>query len=185
MVLDVISRELIPATEHGFQRITALPSGGMIGQVYGAGGVTCPTLTSGFPNGVLFEDMDDNGIGERAAGWGVGQPGVLILPNDLTVGRQINTLTKVWLPKFGAETVIYEREMPDFPSRCCVVSRGSWGQWPDTVRTALWEKPGAVDANVYNYVWARDAGLVDFWYGALAADNSVTGIQYYGVAHGP
>lgn len=199
MALDVLTRTLIPPEAHGFQRITSLQSGGLIGQTSSDGGVVCNNMASGYPNGILFQDMDENGIGERSAGWGIGQPGVLILPNDITVGGVFNTLTKVWmlkwmlkdgstLPIAQANTVpgqmIAERELPDFPSRCRVVYCGPWGHWPDTVRTALWEKPGAADAFVYNYVWQKDIGLIDFWYGALAADNTVSGIQMYGVAHG-
>jgi len=205
MAMDVLTREVIPPEGNGFQRITNLPAGTMSALVYGAGGVTCRHLADGFTNGVLFEDMDANGIGERAAGWGVGEPGVMILPNNLTVGVPINTETKVWrnawMTKDGRELPMDQANLVPgqlvtlaegvFPSRCQIVSRGPWEplgdgtyKYPDTVRSALWERPNTPESWVYNYVWAHDVGLVDFWYGQLGAGESVSGYQYYGVVQG-
>jgi len=62
-----------------------------------------------------------------------------------------------------------------------------WGQYPDTVRTALQERPDGPDSIVYNYVFARDIGLVDSWWGLKEADNSLrfdTAWQLYALGNG-
>jgi len=53
-----------------------------------------------------------------------------------------------------------------------------WGAWPDTVRTALYES-----GNVFNYVFARGVGLVDYWYtySGINPDNSCVGIHMFGI----
>ena len=55
----------------------------------------------------------------------------------------------------------------------------TWGPFADCWRTALWEYDST---HVYNYVFARDVGMVDFWHGALDAQGNVVGHEYFKVS---
>lgn len=63
----------------------------------------------------------------------------------------------------------------------------SWGQHADTVRTHLIERPGAAHEIAYNYVFARDIGPVDWWWGVVGHDGgalTVAGWRIYATKWG-
>ena len=66
-----------------------------------------------------------------------------------------------------------------------VHGRGAWGQWTDTIRCHLLEdNPQGYNDAVYNYIFARGVGLVDFWFGVLNDAGVIQGTQYYGYRSG-
>src|SRR5262245_39561373 len=57
-----------------------------------------------------------------------------------------------------------------------------WGgqPWPDVVRTGLREFVTPGNDMVYNYTFAADVGITNYWYGVLnEANNTVNGWLYY------
>ena len=64
--------------------------------------------------------------------------------------------------------------------------KGPWGPtWPDTIRTGMLENCDQRDKWVaYNYVFAEGIGQVDYWKGTVAADNTVSGYEWYAVKWG-
>jgi len=60
-----------------------------------------------------------------------------------------------------------------------------WGAFTDCWRTGLREyhtevSPSVADA-VYNYVFMKNVGLIDLWYGQFQSDGSIFGYEYYAV----
>jgi hypothetical protein len=58
----------------------------------------------------------------------------------------------------------------------------TWGPFADCWRTALHEYNPTSKDSVYNYVWMKNVGLVNFWYGELNG-NTVTGYIYHAVEY--
>ena len=59
----------------------------------------------------------------------------------------------------------------------------TWGRYVDCWHTALREcnEPNGRDY-VYNYIFMKGKGMVNFWYGQLVG-TTVTGFQLYGVSY--
>lgn len=182
MALDILSQTAVPA--NGFQRITAIQSGNLIGQVYGQGGVTRTTLD---PIATLYEDVDPSGLGERSGnGRGIGVPGCLLLPNDLTVGHLIETASEIYNTDLAG---VLSKSDAKFHSRNMVRYQGPRSGQPDVVVIGYWERPevsAIADTAVYNYEFTRGIGLTSFWYGVIGPGSNTLkwGIVYYMTAHG-
>jgi hypothetical protein len=56
-----------------------------------------------------------------------------------------------------------------------------WNNYIDCWRTGLREYNVTKKDRVYNYLFMRDKGMVNFWYGDLNADGTVTGYQFQAV----
>lgn len=52
-----------------------------------------------------------------------------------------------------------------------------WPQYPDQIMTALIERPEQSAGWVYNYIFARNVGLINFWWGWKRADNTMDPAQ--------
>jgi hypothetical protein len=67
-----------------------------------------------------------------------------------------------------------------------IAHASSWGPFQDVWRTGLHEygsESGGVD-RVYNYVFARGKGMVNFWYGQLGPDGTITnGQEFYAIQY--
>lgn len=53
-----------------------------------------------------------------------------------------------------------------------------WGDFSDVWRTGLHEY---TSKHVYNYVFAKNIGMVDFWHGSVDENNNVVGTRFYAV----
>jgi hypothetical protein len=61
----------------------------------------------------------------------------------------------------------------------------NWGPYNDCWRTTLVEYNGANIQSIYNYVFARGIGLIDFWWGgAPDVQGNVAGTEMYATAWG-
>lgn len=66
-----------------------------------------------------------------------------------------------------------------------------WGRYTDTWRTGLREFNSEFNSNnvkhkdrVYNYVFQRGVGMVNFWYGDLEDNQSIlNGVEYYAIEY--
>jgi hypothetical protein len=70
--------------------------------------------------------------------------------------------------------------------RCIEHMAAPWGDFIDCWRTGLREyitESGGPKDRVYNYLWMRDKGLVNFWYGDLNTDGTVTGSLFYAIEY--
>jgi hypothetical protein len=70
--------------------------------------------------------------------------------------------------------------------RCIEHLANPWGKFTDCWRTGLREyivESGGAKDRVYNYLWMRDKGLVNFWYGDLNANGTVTGTSFYAIEY--
>lgn len=56
--------------------------------------------------------------------------------------------------------------------------------YPDTLRTALIERPDEPTGWVYNYLWAKGIGPVDMWWGMRDATGHVKGWEWQATGHG-
>lgn len=54
----------------------------------------------------------------------------------------------------------------------------SWGDYSDVWRTGLHEY---TSNHVYNYIFAKNIGMVDFWHGSIDENNNVIGTRFYAV----
>lgn len=52
----------------------------------------------------------------------------------------------------------------------------TWGGFADVWRTGLHE---ITSNHVYNYIFAKDIGMVDFWHGSIDKYNNVKGVRYF------
>lgn len=59
----------------------------------------------------------------------------------------------------------------------------AWGGFNDCWRTGLREYIPSGKDRVYNYLFMKDKGMVNFWYGDLNSDGTVTGYQFYAVSY--
>lgn len=175
----------------GRQRLTTLKAGDMWTLTYGPAGQTITRIQDGWES--LYQDDDPDAVCERSGGWGVGVPGVPLLPRTITPGPagQFEVRTTVFSAAIGHDTtgpaLIMARENcgnpqndGKFVSRCGVVHQGPWGQLSNVVISALQENPWKVDSQTYNYVWQKGFGLLHFWYGTLDLDgsNKLSGVLY-------
>ena len=175
--LDVLTSVPIPPEQHGYQRETYIDTGSMVAKVTGDIGVAQTKPVAGR---TLYEGYGGDGWGETLNNLDMIQmPPILLLPENHTVGRVINAVSKIFAP-----TADHTWEAFYFPSRNIVLGVGPWGPWPDCVRTALWENPENQNTSVYNYVFAKDIGLVNYWYGVKDAAGNVAGYQYYMIGRG-
>lgn len=58
-----------------------------------------------------------------------------------------------------------------------------WGNFTDCWRTGLREYIPTAKDRVYNYLFMRNKGMVNFWYGDLNADGTVTGYQFFAIEY--
>lgn len=69
--------------------------------------------------------------------------------------------------------------VPEFRWRYKTIAHyDTWGDFSDVWRTGLHEYP---NSHVYNYVFARDIGMVDFWHGSVDVNHNVVGVRFYAV----
>lgn len=52
----------------------------------------------------------------------------------------------------------------------------TWGHHKDCWHTGLWEHS---TNHVYNYIFSKAVGMVDFWHGELDENNIATGVRFY------
>lgn len=168
MHLDVTSRVISPI--NAFQRITRIPRGDITAFVFGQGGVT---QTKPVKGATLYNGVDENGYGEHVNQVDmVQQPGILLLQKTITVGKVVSGTSQVIQDDADGGHTSFKFKWVNK-----TLAQGSWGRWPDTVRTALNEPHGG---QVYNYVFA-DVGIVDFWFGVPNPDGTVSGYEFYAV----
>lgn len=142
-------------------------------------GTPTPTVDTVDMAGVLLEGLWQPSDGSRAwIGEMVNQyPPEPLLTFDTTPCAPWSGTS--YVPQFDELTGKVTVD-PAFPWKAAVLAKGPWGTWLDTVRTGLYECPTDPAGHVaYNYVFAHGVGLVDFWWGIVAADNSVKGWQMY------
>ena len=174
--LEVTSRTL--RTDKPYQSILTLkiPSGRpTIGMVQYVTSGPVPTLATVNMYGQLTEGLWKPPFGNSWIGEDVNQmPPLPKLTFDTTPGLYMtgNSVAANHTPDGSTGG------MQDVPWEFRVLGRGAWGAWPDTVRTGLFES-----GNIYNYVFAKDKGMVDLWYsyGGIGPNNTVVGIQMYGL----
>lgn len=122
--------------------------------------------------------------------------GICVLPNGLHYYGEFASLGSYFtipaIPKITLDPVAGERwditsqvyktetdTTPFFSVRNIYRTLQHYDTWGvlgpgDYWRTSLYETDGQ---KVYNYVYQRDMGLVAFWHGKLAADNTVIGFE--------
>lgn len=136
------------------------------------------STSSGIVGGSLKNGVAVSNNGKYYMGEGVNELDHVIYPPEalLTatpIATEIIDMHSRILKSPWDNTVI----IPDFHWRYRTIAHyDTWGHHTDCWRTALWEYSSSF---VYNYVFARDVGMVDFWYGNLSADNQVTGMRLY------
>jgi hypothetical protein len=60
----------------------------------------------------------------------------------------------------------------------------TWGAFTDCWRTTLVEYHGPAIQAIYNYIFARGLGLVDFWWGVPDGSGGIAGHEMYAIAFG-
>ena len=173
MFLDVIDPPVLSPV-NAYQRCTRIVKGGLTAFVWGPGGVKCTAIN---PLATLYTGPSIDGIGERinnVHGGMVQTPGIMLLQAAHNIGTVVNGTSEV----IDTDPATGEHSSFNFPWVNKTLSKGAWGPtWPDTIRTSLKELGGG---QVYNYVFAKDIGIVNFWYGAAPGpDGVVNGYQFY------
>lgn len=191
MALDVWTRTYISGSDarHTFIQLPGaqIPTAA---NVYTAAGVAAPSNWYG-NNDNLAQSVwtPANGgagfIGESGtfgASWAPGltvlQPPEPQLPLDITQYTTAITGT-TYVTHFDPTTNAVTQDSLTWKFRNMGIGTGPnntwwWSQFPDQLRTALEERPGAAVGNfVYNYVFAKNMGPIDIWWGTRQSDNTV------------
>lgn len=190
MDLDVRSRTQSPT--NAFQTYTALRVPSPEPTVYLAGTLTgepTPTLDSlkdpsAFP--YLIDGVWQPAIGGK--GW-IGEANVLKpyepkLTMNPVVGEKFNL-------NCAANTFVNGQVTQwTFDCTYSTIAHGAWGPWSDTYRTGLLENTAERQQwGAYNYIFAKGIGPVNYWKGAIDANNAIidtpqnwSGYEWYAVA---
>ena len=139
---------------------------------------------------ILYDQSLTDSIGMIDENWYIGElisqqgnvciPPICKIPFVPVAGLAIENISKVYH--------LDETFMLNFKWKNKVVAHyDTWGKFQDVWRIGLREyhtynNPQVFDT-VYNYVFMKNVGLVDFWYGQFGADGKVRGYEFYAVEY--
>ena len=121
-------------------------------------------------------------IGEYGAGQSISGPPDPVMTVNPVAGERFSTTAM----GFQFDSVTGKVSRVSLPVNYGTVATGLvWWDYTGCVRTALCERPGQSGSIVYNYVFAPGIGMIDFWWGAVDANNRVSGNAWKIEGHGP